>query len=403
MKLGVAFTFVKMIFVAAYAPTNEFSQYALFLSLSYFLGYALSLGIVEGSVKIFPQLAADNKIDQVYSLAKKVIRRLTINSFLLFLFLAAASSFFQIHILQAFILSILALIGALTGLIASVHRAIDQPTKMAFSNFSRAFITFSSVLVIIFYSNVASSILLAEAIGGIVGVLISIKLAGMSIFALPLQKITDRSDWGELNKGGHFIALGYLLNSVPFYLDKWIANVLLSESECATYIYATTLMTVAVVIMNTISQLVGARLIKAIKVSSLRSTTRYTLIWVIIGIFAWGVFVISYLLLSEWQLLPSALSKYELSFEILFLLFILGVLYSSQLYEFVVIGLNLEIRFVQASIVHLFILVTLLTWIYLNDGELVELMISMIISRGFYLSLLLIFLSSKRETNGHSN
>jgi len=125
--------------------------------------------------------------------------------------------------------------------------------------------------------------------------------------------------------------------------------------------------------------------------------SRHTLSWVAVGVMAWGMFVTGYYLLSEWQLLPDALSKYELSLEILFLLFVLGTLYSSQLYEFVVIGLDLESRFFQASIAHILLLALLLTVGFVRDGGVAGLMLAMIVSRAFYLTLIFVVLSSKKS------
>lgn len=403
MKLGVVFSFLKMMYVAAFASVNVFSEYALFLSLAYFLGYGLSLGIVEGSVKAFPRLVAENDIKQVYFLAKKVILRLFANSLLLFLFLAALSSVLQISLFQAFILVILALVGAITSLVASVHRAIDQPTKMALGNFSRAFITFVFVVAVSFYSNFVSFILIAEVFGGVAGALISARLAGVKLYTIrpriePSQSMAmDQNNWGGLDKGGRFVAIGYLLNSVPFYLDKWMANFLLSESESTVYIYAATLLTVAVVIMNTLSQLVGARLIKLVQLKSSRLASRHALNWIIAGVITWGLLVIGYYFLSEWQLLPDSLSKYKLSLELLFLLFVLGALYSSQLFEFLVIGLDLESRFFQASMTHILLLALLLTAVFVRDGGITGLMLALIVSRAFYLTLIFVFLSSTKS------
>ena len=403
MKIGVVLSFIKTLIAVNFLQVDQFSQYAVFLSISYFLSYLLSFGSVEGSVKSFPRFVELNKFVFVKINILKITLKLFRNAFFLFFSLVLVSGFISFSFIDIVLIVLLALTGSLSSLFASYLRALGRLSEMALSNTIRAFFILALIFLFSQLENNYHSMIIAEVLGSLFGIYLYFRFSSLSLcgFNINISKflklIGNKKMHSGLGSGGKFVAFAYFVNSIPFYLDKWLSTHFLVSSEVGVFVFSSTLLAVALVIMNLISQYIGANLIVLTSSSPFLQIAIYVVKWAAVGVSTWFAFLATYYTLYYYGLLPDGLLKYNLGFKVILILALLGASFVTQIFEFILIGYDRERLFFLSAAGHIALLVMLLLISYNKELNAVGLISYLVIARSGYFILLVLSLFVSRK------
>lgn len=395
MIFSAGLSFVRILSVAAFLIANDFSTYAVIISLGAFLSYMLSFGKVEATVKLFPRDFVNNDCGKIYKNSASIIGLLSIRSFLfLIVFLFAEFIFDFLDFFTVLCLVLIALMHALVALVASVLRALGNLFLYAFNTLFRAIVSVVSVIAVAFYTKDLALVLVVEVAAVLFGFVVSwIYLRGY------LRKQARYSDAAagavQSNKARKFglgsthderlLFFSYAMVSMPFYLDRFFVSSIFNEKESAQYAVLAVFLSGAILIVNTISQKIGPDSIKEIAVNGqLSNAYFYVLRWASYIVVGWFLTITTIAFAFYLELVPSGLTKYNLQLSYFAVVGVLGGLHVTSLFEFLLLGQDKEKEFFSAAFVYFIFIILMSSFVYWFNLEIIWFFIGLIACRILY-------------------
>lgn len=393
---AAALSLVRVLLVASVLPKADFGTYAAIVATGAFLGSIVSFGTVEGTVKLFPRLAARGHIEHMRSQAHGLLRRLAIRSLGMGILLFALGLLLGNQLLViAGAASLFALAISYSSLVASMQRAIGEPWRLGGGSIFRAVLTLVAVVPIAYFGGLQWA-LVAEAFSILIGCYLSER------FLLRPEAGAGTDDVGGAVVNGAVAAAGwdgvrvflsYTAVSVPFYLDRLYVTATMGSDQAAEYALLALFVTAASLLVNAIAQRVGpAAIRRAIEPGGAGSAVRHVYIWCTISVAIWLVVLGSAatVLIQGW--LPASLAKYDLNPVYLQPIGVLGALQISALLEFLLLAFDQERRLLNAAFCYFGVVLTVAAGAALGGVNLLGLIWLLAGARLLYCGVLVLYL-----------
>lgn len=356
LMLGASgLTMLRMILLSGLLEPIDFALYATIIATGTFFSPILSFGAVEHTVKSFPRLAEDGRLDALnwhaWQTFKRLLQRAAIGLPLVVLGYAIDSTW----LVYAGLTLLYALGTATTSLLASMQRALNHPVRLVSGTILRTATVF---VCVVGFARMAS-------VPQIVGIeIIATLLASVLSWVLFFRQYS-RSDAREQDKAaprrrdGILIFLAYSAVAAPFYLDRLFVTAVLGGQSAAQYAVLALFLTAASLLVNTVAQRVGPTAVRlahrdgdghrAFRQVG-RAVILISILWLGLMAAAAGAFA--------FLELPHAIARYRIEPEMLIPITLSGILLNSALLEFLLIALDREREFVASALT--FLAVTLI-------------------------------------------
>lgn len=398
---AAALSLLRVLLVANSLPTGDFAGYAAVTATGAFLGGIISFGAVEGTIKRFPRLVALGHFNAMLSNAHKLLKTLLLRAGILGLPIYLLGwSLDSSTIKIAGVAFLFALAAGYSSVVASMQRAVGNPTRLAAGTVFRAGLSFVTVVGTAQFAGMVP-VLAVEALAGLAGCVISERLFLRREVSTETPAPLAARDGGSGRGGdGVWVFLAFTVISIPFYLDRLYVTAVLGTEDAARYAVLALFLMGASLLVNTIAQRVGPHAIKlAMSRSHIDTAYRYVLKWCAVTAAIWFFTIGGSALAFSLGLVPAGLAKYQIEFRMFLPLSVLGALFSTALLEFLMIGLDQERPMLLSAIAYFAAVAAVALIIFAVPGDLYMLIWLLAGARLFYGLILTFVLRSTLRAN----
>lgn len=395
MIFASGLSFVRFFLAAAILNPDNFLIFSIFFSVGSLYSTFLSYGLIEGTIKQFPRLIIDGKRDIVVKKSKNIFKQIFIRAVATLLAVYIFNLFLEINFLRYLMLGVIfSFFNCCILLVASIQRSLFNPTNMGFGHLIRSII---SLVLLISFTNLFGlyGAMIAEIIGALIGFIASMAIVTKTKSDLTYSNNQQENDLSNSDAlGARNLFFSYLILSIPIYLDRSIASVLLTNIEAASYAFLAIFLSASTILINTLSQKLGPEIIFMIKEQfKINIIFKKVISNVLPLAFIWFLAVLLFFLGFQFNLVPQITSKYVVNPYEIFLIGVIGCTFVTAIFDFALIGFNKEDIFLKICISYIF-LYTLSLSIFMNiSPSLSSFLMSILVARLTYSFLILYNLS----------
>lgn len=354
ITMGVASVLatLKIIVVAELVSPEQFGLFISYLSFAFFLGVGVSLGLVEGTVKLYPRLWAAGENQKLF-LHSSHIFSILLSRYVVVLSIGLLCSW--LFNLASFLV-VISVTGVALGvtffsITSSYMRAREAFYSLAWMNVFRNVFGILLVISMAYWFGTSQAMIAAELLSVLllVGALLWIYLPKKMVTIS--KPVTPAFYSMEDRKQERYLYLSNMINLSPLYLDKVLITAIASPVVTAKYAIAMLVVQVFTLITNTVSQLYGTKVVKlGNSKEELQLKIVLTAKWVsfiaVLCVLTFIVFVIS----KEFDAIKAFFDKYEVSTELFLIAVLIAFLRVSVLFEFLLLSKEKEKKILEASI-----------------------------------------------------
>ena len=398
MAFGAVITTIKLILFASYVAPEDFNAYVIPLSLGAFLAFFLSLGLVESTTKIFSRLHEEKNDLIVIGSYRYILPILLKRSILLFGLITIYITFFKNNsIFWGLSIGVIAMILAMSTLLASMQRSTMKTNVLASTSLLRAIISFFAIFVGYSFSpnyGPVSGEIFSQTLSLFIGFVLLLKSHGMShqeLFTTSISRISKSIRQGHGLKLSLFIA--YLIMSIPLYLDRYYFELTYPISELAPYSLCAIFLGASYLMFNALYQRSGPLMIIEYKsgvspFAVIGMAAKTTLAGTLCLTFFFGIVILIYLF--GWA--ESLFTKYWVSPDMLLLVFLISIFNCTGIFEGVFLSFDQEKTFMQSSFFYLTCLLMLVGINFLFSFSLLNFLTGYLVLKTAHLLYILGFL-----------
>lgn len=374
-------TFLRMTVVAVLLPIGDFGLYATVIATGAFLAGPLSFGIIEGTIKSFPRLVAQDLNERMLADARSIWRIAAMRALVLAAPLLGVGLLADVSFLLLAGMGVLAAFGnAATSLVASMQRAAGSPGTLAGGTLFRAALTFAMVSLAAF-SQDAMVVIGVE----IASILIASVFSDWYFF----RRFSSNTCGGppaaaDLTASGFRTFICFTMISVPFYLDRLFVTSSMGVLEGGQYGVLALLLMGASLIVNTIAQRAGPHAIKQVQSGETWMAITSISGWIVLSSALWLVAIASFAAVVASDMLPENLERYAIGGSMLLPLALAGVFLNTGLLEFLVIAMDREVDWLFAAGLFLGVILAGAVFIWTFSFCLVDFMWLLVVARAIY-------------------
>jgi len=396
MSAAAGLSLARGFVIAGILSPQSFASYAVTVSLGAFLSSILSWGLVEETIKQFPRIAVSGDLSSLTVLSKRAVRRLTSRA-AIYIPVAALAAYFlgpSSFVTLGFAVPI-AYGVVVTGIVASMQRALLDPMHLAFGTVVRSAIALILASLGAYQFGLVGAVA-AEVIAALVGSFVSALTSHRKIAKQSLNKPgSSAAHDGDVPSrlveahGGVQVFVAYTALSVPVYLDRTFVSAVFSQSEAASYALMALFVSASIVLVNIVAQKVGPQIVSREHAGAAPgSLVWYAAKWSGLVLAIWLSFIGVASCLPSIAPFSEMFARYSVSGELLFAIALLGCVQVTALFEFILIARDREKQFVFLAITYLASVLVVGTVVAYAAVPLLGLIGLLIVARLLYLTLI---------------
>ncbi len=390
--------FAKIIVLASFFDVESFGDYISVYGVIIFVSTFVSFGKIEETIKLYPKFFELGELAKVAGSSVSVIKVLLVRYF--YFFVVLFSCFFVFDLKYSFSVLVVASIASCCISILLVYASIVRAAyKIELQNkfyFVRALLVFCFSVALGFWGGWQAA-LFGELLASMLTIFYVSRLCkslGADPFSFWSVADADNMTSGKKDKSGLKLYLSFTLSSITLQLDKMFVNQFAGVAQAGIYGVANIFPQAAGVLVNIVSQRVGAKLIR---LSVDQGTIVEQVKLVLVCLFSFFFFVLAaaftVFLLKNISYVEAFYSEYSVTSLIIIVAVFIALMQIYALLEFFLIAHHLEAQVLLINIFCSSLVFVGFFISYLNEKNVVWYLFSVLFARFFQVVYQLILIA----------
>lgn len=351
MIFASALGFLKLLLAAHVLSTADFGHYTSVLGGGLLASSLLSVGLVEGTIKLYPRLWQAGRPDDIRTDSAVIGRRLAARFAVAATLLCGSASLMDLgYGPLPFLLGAGVGLGtAFLALQASMIRAVDSASLLQTFSVRRAVVTLLAVCAGGWLFGWTGA-LAGEAVAAILTVAVTWGLVRSHF--VRASRPCEHDKGAEEASGGGTLYVSMFVTSATTQLDRGLVNATSGPVMAGTYSFVSLLTQAGLLLMNILTQRVGPAVIRTHHETGRAAPLGILFKPVGLLVAVTAAFVIAALVLKRTSIYAFGFSRFEISDSAIMLAGALGMLSTTGLLEFWLIAENRERQIMRCSLVY---------------------------------------------------
>lgn len=390
--------FAKIIVLASFFDVESFGDYISIYGVIIFVSTFVSFGKIEETIKLYPKFFEMNEPAKVAGSSVSVIKVLLVRYF--YFLIVLFSCFFVFDLKYNFVVLVVASIASCCISILLVYASIVRAAyKIELQNkfyFVRALLIFCFSIALGFWGGWQAA-LFGELLASMLTIFYVSRLCkslGADPFSFWSVADAEYMASSKKDKSGLKLYLSFTLSSITLQLDKMFVNQFAGVAQAGIYGVANIFPQAAGVLVNIVSQRVGAKLIR-LSVDQRTIFEQVKLVLICLFSFFFFVIIAAFVvfLLKNISYVEAFYSEYSVNSLIIIVSTFMAVMKIYALLEFFLIAHHLETQVLLTNIFCSSLVLVGFFLCYMNEKDVVWYLFSVLFARLFQVIWQLILIS----------